>query len=831
MVYDQLRQFRLLLVALILTLLLLLTISPAWSQPATEGYWYQVRAIEAADLGLSNPIGLAYSPVANLFFALEEEGESLIAFTPYEDQVGVNQMASAAANPLNVAYYEPTAELFSLDQPGQSLSQLQIGPEGEQAPTQQSIRQFSAARFGLRNAQGITFDVDGGRLFVLDAVGPAIVRIQASEENDFGAAAQVQRTLLPSLAGVALRGIAFNPVNGHLYVSGLAEQKLYEVTTGGQLISTYDLAELNLRDPQGMVFAPSADKTDDPDIHYLYLADSGRSDENPNNGHIVEISFQEVIAPTAVNVPASLVNTIDTSKPAWNPSSPDPAALAYFPDSRTLLVTDSEVEEAHPDFQGVNLYESSRAGALLSTCDTLDYSNEPTGAAVNPANGHIFISDDNNDAVYEINPRSGGYCNGDETISSINTLSMFGSEDSTGLAYGGNKLYIVDGVNTQVYILNLGGNGVIGGGDDSNGGSFDTLTHGIRDPEGLEYNPDSNTLFISSQHGGDRFILETTLSGALVNTYNIAFLGSISRAGLAYGQGSQGGGSKSLYIASRGVDNGQDPNENDGKIYEVALGTSNPPPSAEPIYISTTINGAQTIGNLSGVRDEDIIFFNGNNWELFFDGSDVGLAKVDVNAFYRVNANTILLSFDKAIALGSLGSVKPQDIVQFNATSLGNNTAGSFTLLFDGSDVGLTTTAENIDAVNRLADGRLLISTKGTAAVPGLKGQNRDVLAFTPSSLGENTAGSWAMYFDGSDVALAAKGENIDGLHVANGVVYLSTTANFAVPGLSGNDKDVFVCNSTSLGDNTACNYQPALFFRGSDWLVAKNDVDGMSIP
>jgi hypothetical protein len=171
--------------------------------------------------------------------------------------------------------------------------------------------------------------------------------------------------------------------------------------------------------------------------------------------------------------------------------------------------------------------------------------------------------------------------------------------------------------------------------------------------------------------------------------------------------------------------------------------------------------------------------------------------------------------------------------VQFNATSLGNTTAGNFTLYFDGSDVGLSTNGEDVDVISFAPDGRLLISTWGNPSVPGVSGNDEDLLAFTPTSLGTNTAGTWAMYFDGSDVGLAnTSDEDIDGAFVAaNGKIHLTTFGSFAVTGVSGADEDVFVCTPTSLGDVTACTFSAALFCDGSAWGLGTNDLDAIDLP
>jgi len=256
--------------------------------------------------------------------------------------------------------------------------------------------------------------------------------------------------------------------------------------------------------------------------------------------------------------------------------------------------------------------------------------------------------------------------------------------------------------------------------------------------------------------------------------------------------------------------------------------TATPPYSYNPLYLSLT--SSQTIGGVASA-DEDILKFDGTNWSLFFDGSDVGVASPDLFAFSLLDSDSILMSFSSAVTVNGI-SATPQDVLRFDATSLGSTTAGTFSMYFDGSDVGFDTTSENIDSLSLLSDGRLLISTTGNPSVPGLTtGKDEDVLAFTQTSVGDVTSGSWSMYFDGSDVGLAdSSNEDVDALDVtSNGNIYLSTLGDFAVGGLSGADEDVFVCVPTSIGDVTACNYSSALYFDGSTWGLAANDVDAFN--
>ncbi|NNJ12715.1 right-handed parallel beta-helix repeat-containing protein, partial [Chloroflexales bacterium ZM16-3] len=257
-----------------------------------------------------------------------------------------------------------------------------------------------------------------------------------------------------------------------------------------------------------------------------------------------------------------------------------------------------------------------------------------------------------------------------------------------------------------------------------------------------------------------------------------------------------------------------------------------PPTESDVIYLSSTSGG--TVGGVA-FDDEDVLAYDTGNgaWSLYFDGSDVGLGRTniqDVTAFRLMDDGSILFSFVVATVVPGLGVVDGSDIVRFVPTTLGTTTAGSFEWYFDGSDVGLTRVAERIDTIGTLPDGRLLISTTGSFSVPGVSGSDEDLVAFTPTSLGANTAGSWSLYFDGSDVGLSSASEDVNGVWVnpATGAIYLTTLGSFSVSGLSGDGSDIFVCTPSSLGSTTACAF--SMYWDGSRNGFAGETVDGIGV-
>ena len=113
-----------------------------------------------------------------------------------------------------------------------------------------------------------------------------------------------------------------------------------------------------------------------------------------------------------------------------------------------------------------------------------------------------------------------------------------------------------------------------------------------------------------------------------------------------------------------------------------------------------------------------------------------------------------------------------------------NLATNAWSWYFDGSDVGLS--SFTIDALARLADGDLLFSFTSDGFIGGILVDDCDIVRFHPTSLGSNTAGTWAPYFDGSDVELTTNSEDIDGLEIApDGRLLLSTSGNPGVTGVS----------------------------------------------
>jgi hypothetical protein len=295
----------------------------------------------------------------------------------------------------------------------------------------------------------------------------------------------------------------------------------------------------------------------------------------------------------AATVNATLVATVQTSQ--LSPPSPDPAGIAYISTRDRLLISDSEVEEM-AIFSGVNLFEITRSGALTDTGVTTAFTNEPTGVTFNPVDGHLFVSDDNQDQIYEVDPAADGrYGTGDDVVTSFGT-SVFGNADPEGLALDttSGALFIVDGVGDQVYRVSSGPNGRFDGvsptGDDSVT-NFDVGIHGAVDTPGIAYHAARGTLFVIDEETEDVFEVETT--GALVNRINLSGVTPTRLDDIVLAPGSVDPSRTNMYIVDRVIDNNANANENDGRMYEMSVDLSPHPATTIQTAVAASSNDAE----------------------------------------------------------------------------------------------------------------------------------------------------------------------------------------------------------------------------------------------
>lgn len=581
------------LVALtLLVVLLLFALVPGNLSARTTAVQTQparlIRFFNNEEMGLTSPAGLTYSAASNAFQVLDQTSANkanvdVVSIKLSGRRGGSARIAATIKDPLNTAFDPVSGKFYILKPESEQLAEVASNPDGTLNP--QSLVFHKLKDLNLGQAEGMTVDTAAGHLLFLDGANGRIVRVAPAGRGNFKDVTITAVTLqAPNLTRP--QGIAYHPATGALYVLDQASATLYAFAPDGQAIASHPVPDITPGARQGLVFAPSGDSTDDPDILSLYMVDTGGAGDGllsaaaPTNqpGQIAELSLMAAAAlDESVETETAVLIGSPRDLSSLNPPIPDAAGLAYLvsPGSGNLMISDSEVDEyLDPSInQGVNLFEVVRTGAnVTSSLSTTTFNDEATGIAFDPDGSHalyggtFFItSDENPRGVFEYDP--------DAVTNAYFTPDPDG--DPGGVAYldgtpAARRVFVVDGLSSEVYTIDPGPDHEFGVPYEADNTitQFDIASLGINDAEGIEYNPDNGHLYILARLGN--VIAETTLDGTLQRYISIdirpTYPAISSPSGLTFAPASDGGGDQHLYVVSRGADG-----TSDSQLYEFSL--------------------------------------------------------------------------------------------------------------------------------------------------------------------------------------------------------------------------------------------------------------------
>lgn len=223
------------------------------------------------------------------------------------------------------------------------------------------------------------------------------------------------------------------------------------------------------------------------------------------------------------------------------------------------------------------------------------------------------------------------------------------------------------------------------------------------------------------------------------------------------------------------------------------------------------------VGGIS-YADEDILLYTQlsttGSWSLFFDGSAARLPEsADLDAI-GVGNGLIHMSFTAPVTIPALGSFDDSDTLTFN-TNIGRFISGHV-----GSNFGLTTSAENVDALAAVPVG-FMMSTAGKFNVDGatggtVKGQDEDLLLLT--LFGQGPRGMSLLY-DGSADGLGA--EDVTSIaYTIQDSLFLTTENAFSAGGVRGAGGDIW-----EIPNFSTTNHEFHLFWDASEHGFPKVDA------
>ena len=302
---------------------------------------------------------------------------------------------------------------------------------------------------------------------------------------------------------------------------------------------------------------------------------SVRNTDGRHLGSVIAVVTTIVVATLAGGTGAATAATKAvrvTATSSWRPPSPDPAGIAYVASAGRFVVVDCDVDELAL-WAGANVWSVFPTGSATSAWSVRTSTSEPSDVASKNASTLMFSDDSRKRIVTVSRGADGVWGTADDVASSFST-TPFGSNDPEGLALGRGSLFVSDGNGREVYRLTPGPNKVFDGvapaGDDVLADTFNTVPLGLGDPEGITYDAATGHVFLVSTL--DDVIVEATIGGARVATYDVSSANVKNPAGIAIAPASDGSGARHAYVVDRGRDDSSSPGENDGRLFEFALG-------------------------------------------------------------------------------------------------------------------------------------------------------------------------------------------------------------------------------------------------------------------
>jgi hypothetical protein len=176
--------------------------------------------------------------------------------------------------------------------------------------------------------------------------------------------------------------------------------------------------------------------------------------------------------------------------------------------------------------------------------------------------------------------------------------------------------------------------------------------------------------------------------------------------------------------------------------------------SPTQFYLSFSNASTSVPGVAGAVQDEDVIFWNGSGWSMYFDGSTHGLAtsaNLDLDAISVVGGTLYFSTAGNTNPPGVAGAADDADIYSWNGTS--------YARVWDATASGLAAAA-NVDGLVRVDATHFYLSfTADGVAVPGVGAVQDEDVVF-------NNSGTWSVYFDGTAHGLTSGNLDIDAFDI-----------------------------------------------------------------
>ena len=176
--------------------------------------------------------------------------------------------------------------------------------------------------------------------------------------------------------------------------------------------------------------------------------------------------------------------------------------------------------------------------------------------------------------------------------------------------------------------------------------------------------------------------------------------------------------------------------------------------SVDATHFYVSFAADTTLPGVSTVQDEDVVYWDGAHWSVYFDGTAEGLttAALDVTSISFRNGNLFFSTAGSANPPGVTGTPDNSDVYRWNGTR--------FARVWDASTQGVPTAAV-VDGAVWDGANHAYFSFAGNTSLPGVGAvQDEDIV--------EYSSGTWTVWFNGTAHGLTTNGLDVDAFSLPN---------------------------------------------------------------
>lgn len=199
-----------------------------------------------------------------------------------------NEPVGCTFNPLN-------GHLFISSDDQKRVFEINPGYDGR-LHTKDDIRSsFSTSVFGSNDPEGIAYNPVDGALYIADGAGAEVYKILPGANRAFDGVPPTGDDEISHFDTLSLgihdpEGITFEADN-RLYIVGKPETKMAHIYTSGRLIRMVDISAASVNKPAGLTMGPGSSNSAALNVYLSARGVDNASDPNENDGKVYEFSL------------------------------------------------------------------------------------------------------------------------------------------------------------------------------------------------------------------------------------------------------------------------------------------------------------------------------------------------------------------------------------------------------------------------------------------------------------------------------------------------------------------------------------------------------------